>query len=184
VAYLRISTDADRQAHGLDVQRRAVEAWALAAGVAVVAWCQDELSGRTSAERRPGLGAALVELRQRQAGRLIVSYELAGAVKRVDTDDEGASYSVPTTIFAAGEHPTFCISPTGVEHHFAYSGGAIKTKTLGAQGNTLIAETTVVASGVDDDSIAAEWRDGYIVLLYVVSGAVTTKRSSDGTTFS
>jgi len=73
VAYLRISTDADRQAHGLDVQRRSVEAWAQGAGVEIVAWCQDELSGRTVADRRPGLGAALVELRQRQAGRLVVN---------------------------------------------------------------------------------------------------------------
>lgn len=72
VAYLRISTDAERQAHGLDVQRRSVEAWALAAGVTVVSWRQDELSGRTVADRRPGLGAALVDLRQLQAGRLIV----------------------------------------------------------------------------------------------------------------
>lgn len=119
-----------------------------------------------------------------QAGKLIVAYESAGAVNRKTTSDEGATYSVATTVFAAGTHPAFCVSPTGVEHHFAYSAGTIKTKALDSQGNVLIAETTAVASGVDDDSIAAEWRDGYIVLLYVSGGAVTTKRSSDGVTFS
>ena len=58
VAYLRISTDAEKQAHGLDVQRRAIEGWAAGQGVAVAAWHQDEKSGTAPLEQRLGLGAA------------------------------------------------------------------------------------------------------------------------------
>ncbi len=72
VAYLRVSTDAERQAHGLDVQRRAIEAWAQRAGVVVVGWFQDELSGTTKMERRAGLGGALGALRPERAGLLVV----------------------------------------------------------------------------------------------------------------
>ena len=72
VAYLRISTDAEKQAHGLDVQRRAIEAWAVAQGLEVRAWHQDERSGTEPLERRLGLAAALAELRQLGAGLLVV----------------------------------------------------------------------------------------------------------------
>jgi DNA invertase Pin-like site-specific DNA recombinase len=72
VAYLRVSTDAERQAHGLDVQREAIATWAAREGVRLVGWHQDEISGTTAHQRRPGLGAALLELRQQRAGVLVV----------------------------------------------------------------------------------------------------------------
>lgn len=72
IAYLRVSTDAERQAHGLEVQRRAIEAWAAREGRELVGWHQDELSGTTAHERRPGLLAALEQLTRDRAGVLVV----------------------------------------------------------------------------------------------------------------
>lgn len=72
VAYLRISTDAERQANGLQVQRQAIESWALAAGVAVVSWHQDERSGTLPLAEREGLGEALAAVQQHGAGLLVV----------------------------------------------------------------------------------------------------------------
>lgn len=116
---------------------------------------------------------------------LVVTYESSGAIKRLTTLDEGRSSTVATTIFTTGTRPTFCISPSGVEYHFAFVSGSssIKTRVLDPQGNELIAETTVVASGVSDSSIHAEWREGYVVLLYSTSGGIVTRRSNDGTTY-
>lgn len=117
---------------------------------------------------------------------LVVASEESSVIKRRTTADEGESFTVATTIFSSGSRPTFAISPTGVEYHFAYVSGSssIKTKVLDPQGNVLIAETTVVASGVSDNSIAAEWREGYVVLLYVSSGSIVTVRSNDGVNYS
>lgn len=72
VAYLRVSTDAERQANGLEVQRQAIERFAAGRGLTVACWCQDELSGRTEGDQRPGFLEALGELRQRRAGALLV----------------------------------------------------------------------------------------------------------------
>lgn len=72
VAYLRISTDGEKQIHGLEVQRASVEAWAQGAGVELVALHRDEISGTSKGHDRPGLGAALADLRRLGAGALVV----------------------------------------------------------------------------------------------------------------
>lgn len=120
-------------------------------------------------------------------GRIILVYEDAGgAVVRQATLDEGRSWSMATTIFAAGEYPTVALSPTGVEHHFAQDGdGAILTRILDPQGEEIEAETVVVPSGAAEDAMYAFERGGYIYLGYKnTGGAVVTVRSLDGVTYS
>lgn len=72
VGYLRISTDAERQANGLEVQRQAIEAWARGARVQIVAWFRDERSGTAKLDEREGLGEALAALDRHGAGVLVV----------------------------------------------------------------------------------------------------------------
>jgi len=71
VAYLRASTD--RQDLSPEAQRAAIEAWARAAGITVVAWhCDHGVSGTTELADRPALAAALADLRAHGAGALVV----------------------------------------------------------------------------------------------------------------
>lgn len=72
IAYLRVSTDDQR--NGIDAQRSALEAWARANGVAIVATCIDEgISGAAPLAERPGLQAAVAALRELGAGTLAVA---------------------------------------------------------------------------------------------------------------
>jgi DNA invertase Pin-like site-specific DNA recombinase len=72
VAYLRVSTD--RQELGPVAQRASIEAWAKANGVTVVAWCEDRgISGAADMADRPGLIAAIGELRAAGAGVVVVA---------------------------------------------------------------------------------------------------------------
>ena len=72
VAYLRVSTE--DQNLGPEAQRRAIEAWAVREGVTVAAWFEDHgVCGATELEDRPGLGAALADLRVRHAGVLAIA---------------------------------------------------------------------------------------------------------------
>jgi len=72
VAYVRVSTD--EQNLGPEAQRSAIEAWAEANGVRVVAWHHDlGVSGAKAPDERPGLCAALGSLRERKAGHLVVA---------------------------------------------------------------------------------------------------------------
>jgi len=72
VAYLRCSTE--RQDLSPDAQRGAIERWAVAAGVTLIAWHEDlAVSGGTPLEERPGLLAALDALDVHAAGVLIVA---------------------------------------------------------------------------------------------------------------
>jgi len=74
VAYIRVSTD--RQAEkgfGLDVQTKAVRAWARANGHRLVKVCSDEgVSGTKDAADRPGLREALNALQDGAAEALVV----------------------------------------------------------------------------------------------------------------
>lgn len=72
VAYVRVSTE--DQKLGPEAQRAAVEAWAQSQGIAVVATFTDAgVSGGADIEDRPGLVAALAELRVAGAGVLVVA---------------------------------------------------------------------------------------------------------------
>ena len=71
VAYLRASTE--DQKLGPEAQRAAIEVWATAQGITVVACFSDAVSGAADIEDRPGLVAALAELRAAKAGVLVVA---------------------------------------------------------------------------------------------------------------
>jgi site-specific DNA recombinase len=72
IAYVRVST-ADQQL-GPEAQRASIEAWAAKAGITVVSWQLDHgISGGKDLGERPGLVAALGELRVLDAGVLLVA---------------------------------------------------------------------------------------------------------------
>lgn len=72
--YLRVSTDRQaEEGHGLDVQRRAIGAWAKAANVRVVGYFSDEgVSGSNGLDSRAALADALQSIRDRRASGLVV----------------------------------------------------------------------------------------------------------------
>jgi len=71
VAYIRVSTE--EQHLGPEAQRHDISAWAARAGVEVVAWHEDRLTGATPAAKREGLLAALADLRLQGAGLLVAA---------------------------------------------------------------------------------------------------------------
>lgn len=72
VAYLRVSTE--DQALGPEAQRASIEAWAARCGASVVAWHLDQgVSGAAPVEDRPGLLAAIRDLKDMKAGLLVVA---------------------------------------------------------------------------------------------------------------
>lgn len=72
VAYLRVSTD--DQSLGIEAQREAIERWAVAEGVTVVAeHAEQGVSGGAPLDKRPGLLLALDELDDLNAGLLVVA---------------------------------------------------------------------------------------------------------------
>jgi DNA invertase Pin-like site-specific DNA recombinase len=74
VTYLRVSSEAQLDGFGLDVQARAVRTWAKANGHRVVHTCTDEgLSGTLDAADRPGLACALDALSDGTADGLLVA---------------------------------------------------------------------------------------------------------------
>lgn len=72
VGYIRVSTAAQVDAFGPDVQRSAIQAWAKANGHKIVHWCQEAISGTTAAEDRPGLMCAVDELHQGRADGVVL----------------------------------------------------------------------------------------------------------------
>lgn len=73
VAYVRVSTDRERQALGAEAQRRAIEAWAARERVKIVAWHVEEVTGGAPLDKRPTLLAALAEVLAQRAGLLVVA---------------------------------------------------------------------------------------------------------------
>ena len=71
IAYLRVSTE--EQANGPKAQRHSIGAWAKRAGVRVVAWRVEHLSGGTPVEDRPRFMRALRDVREHHAGLLVVA---------------------------------------------------------------------------------------------------------------
>lgn len=72
VAYLRVSTDLERQALGAEAQRVAIVEWARGNGAQVVSWFVEMVTGSASLERRPVLLQALADVSARKAGALVV----------------------------------------------------------------------------------------------------------------
>lgn len=72
VAYLRVSTA--EQHLGPEAQRASILAWAAREGVTVVAWHADQgVSGGSEIDDRPGLVAALGQLRADRAGVFVIA---------------------------------------------------------------------------------------------------------------
>lgn len=71
VAYLRTSTE--DQNLGPEAQRAQISAWAERAGVEVIAWHEDRISGGKPVDERPALMSALDSLRQTGAGLLVAA---------------------------------------------------------------------------------------------------------------
>lgn len=72
IAYLRVSTDTERQSLGAEAQRTSIEKWATANGVVVAAWFVEEVSGGAPLDKRPVLLEALGAVAAHGAGRLVV----------------------------------------------------------------------------------------------------------------
>jgi DNA invertase Pin-like site-specific DNA recombinase len=104
VAYLRVSTE--DQHLGPEAQRAALVAWAAREGVSIVAWHVDQgVSGAAAIADRPGLLAAVADLREHGAGVLAVAKRdrlardvMAAAMVERLTADAGARI-----LSAAGE---------------------------------------------------------------------------------
>jgi hypothetical protein len=116
---------------------------------------------------------------------LLIAYEASGVIYRSTTINFGRTVSVATTIFSSGAKPAMCLDDAGNEIYFCRkSTGALATKVYDPQGNVVIAETNIVASGVDNEPIGCEFRDGWIVVMYSASGVLTTRKSQNMTTYS
>ncbi len=72
VAYLRVSTDTERQALGAEAQRASIERWATASGVYIAASFVESVSGGAPLDKRPILLEALGAVSAHGAGRLVV----------------------------------------------------------------------------------------------------------------
>ena len=135
-------------------------------------------------------GAAGVDIRYSEASTeqrlILVVSKTAGTVDRYETDTQGGSVSM-AVVLGTGTRPAVTVNPYGVEYViWRTSGGAIQITKRDAQGNVLLAATTVVASSVADDSIDIYWRLDtlYIVYRHTVNGITVVTSTDDGDTFS
>ena len=71
IAYLRVSTD--RQEHGPEAQRAALERFAAAEGLQIVGWVEEKESGAATIDERPELQKALELLNTNGAGVLLAA---------------------------------------------------------------------------------------------------------------
>lgn len=72
IAYVRVSTDRERQELGAEAQKRAIRAWATHNRIAVVAWFIEEVSGAAQLDKRPVLLDAVAAVSAEHAGILVV----------------------------------------------------------------------------------------------------------------
>jgi DNA invertase Pin-like site-specific DNA recombinase len=71
VAYIRVSTDTERQALGAQAQRVAIEQWAEREGVSILEWHVEQVSGGASLDKRLVLLAAIASVAAHGAGFLV-----------------------------------------------------------------------------------------------------------------
>lgn len=137
VAYLRVSTD--DQLLGIEAQRAALEAWALAHGVTIVAWHTDHgVSGAAPADERPGLMAALVDLTALAAGLLLVARRdriardvlIALTLERIVSRAGARIVSVDGT--GNGDSPADAFMRTVIDAAAAYERDLIRARTKAA----------------------------------------------------
>jgi DNA invertase Pin-like site-specific DNA recombinase len=72
VAYLRVSTDVDRQALGAEAQRVAITRWADSNGITIAAWFTEEVTGGAALDKRPVLLESIAMVATLGAGSLVV----------------------------------------------------------------------------------------------------------------
>ena len=74
IGYVRVSSEGQLDGYGLDVQRKAIRAWAKTNGHTVARIEADAgISGAKDAAERPGLAAALNAIQEGQTGGLVVA---------------------------------------------------------------------------------------------------------------
>jgi DNA invertase Pin-like site-specific DNA recombinase len=112
VAYLRVSTDTDRQALGVEAQRASIEKWSKANGVEVAAWFVEEVSGGAALDKRPILLEALAAVAACGAGNLVVQRldrfsrdPLTAALAEAELQRHGASLACSDGA-GSGDDPT------------------------------------------------------------------------------
>jgi hypothetical protein len=122
-------------------------------------------------------------------GYLWLSREVTagGNITAVRTFDEGRTWSDPVNIAASGKWPTMVACRDGRIYHYWYDTGQVLFAAVDAFGGTVVSGTAI-ASGVDDDAIAADeyvtgggvWR---MKVTYRSGGAIVDAVSTDGRTW-
>jgi DNA invertase Pin-like site-specific DNA recombinase len=137
VAYIRVST-ADQHL-GPEAQRSAIEAWSAREGVEVVAWHVDQgISGGSDLDDRPGLVAALAELRLNEAGVVVVAKRdrLARDVYVAATIERAVAQCGARVVCADGigngETPADAFMKTILDAAAAYERALIRARTKAA----------------------------------------------------
>jgi hypothetical protein len=100
---------------------------------------------------------------------------------------DGVTFGGAATGSASGQLAD-TVSPSRVRYLYRRSGSAIVGKVLDAAGNVLVADTTVIASGVDSAPIDVETRPlasggTQVVLMFISGGSTVIRYSPDGLTF-
>jgi DNA invertase Pin-like site-specific DNA recombinase len=112
VAYLRVSTDVERQALGAEAQRTAIAKWAQATGIEIVASFVEEVSGGAQLDKRPVLLEAIGSVLAHRAGQLVVQRldrfsrdPLTAALAEAELQRHGATLVVADGA-GSGDDPT------------------------------------------------------------------------------
>ena len=112
IAYLRVSTDVERQALGAEVQKRAIQAWADQNGVSIAHWFVEEVTGGAALDKRPILLEAIASVAEHGAGYLLVQRldrfsrdPLSAALAEAELRRHGATVAVAEGA-GGGEDPT------------------------------------------------------------------------------
>lgn len=137
VAYLRVSTE--EQSLGPDAQRAAIASWAARAGVEVVSWHEDRVSGAAAIEERPGLLQALDALETHGAGVFVVAKRdrLARDVMLAAMTERLVERAGARVVSAAGEgtesdDPTSVLMRSIIDAFAQYERAVIRSRTRSA----------------------------------------------------
>lgn len=139
VGYVRVSTD--EQSLGPEAQRNAIEKWAQSRGVRVAVVFEDfGISGGASAEKRPGLLAALAALRENNAGLLVAAKRDRIARDTVIAAMVEQAAQKAGALLTTADGASDGLGPEGalmrgiVDVFAAYERGVIKSRTKAALG--------------------------------------------------
>ena len=137
VAYVRVSTD--EQALGPDAQREAIERWAKANGVRIIATFEDlGVSGGAAIEDRPGLLGAVDALVEHRAGLLVAAKRdrlardvmIAAMIERLAQRNGARVASADGT--GNGDGPEAMLMRSIIDAFGAYERALIRSRTKSA----------------------------------------------------